>query len=173
MRAITKPPPLFFLRRDFLAVDRRGERHHVQTGALTPEEFQAIQDSGEGAGPEKGQHGFSAYDQVASGSAALRGDEDEEDQPVMIWNWLLPGDEAQRASDGEYSKRMMEMLAQNGAGLMDAGTPCAPLLMRKRLKYHGSLLRMYACPPSLCPSPQDFLISVLIMEAARVRRPDR
>ena len=109
---------------------RRGERHHVQTGALTPEEFQAIQDSGEGAGPEKGQHGFSAYEQVGRGSAALRGDKDEEDQPVMIWNWLQPGDEAQRASDGEYSKRMMEMLAQNGAGLMDAGTPCAPLPLR-------------------------------------------
>ena len=128
-------PPLF-LRRDFLAVDRRGERHHVQTGALTPEEFQAIQDSGEGAGPEKGQHGFSAYEQVARGSAALRGGEDEEDQPVMIWNWLLPGDEAQRASDGEYSKRMMEMLAQNGAGLMDAGTPCAISLKRLPLSLH-------------------------------------
>merc|ERR1719469_1502894 len=47
----------------------------------------------------------------------------KEAEPVFVWNWILQGDESQRATSFRYGLRMMEMLGQNGGGFLDIGSP--------------------------------------------------
>ena len=44
------------------------------------------------------------------------------EDPVYVVNWLKGGTEVQRASDASYGLKMMEMLSQNGGGMMDVGS---------------------------------------------------
>eukprot|EP01126_Amoeba_proteus_P067028 TRINITY_DN9812_c0_g1_i2.p1 TRINITY_DN9812_c0_g1~~TRINITY_DN9812_c0_g1_i2.p1 ORF type:complete len:339 (-),score=50.45 TRINITY_DN9812_c0_g1_i2:223-1239(-) len=45
-----------------------------------------------------------------------------EDDAIMIWNWLKNGSPEQIKEDRSYSLKMMEMLSQNGGGLINFGT---------------------------------------------------
>ena len=39
---------------------------------------------------------------------------EEQQEPVFIWNWILPGNNKQRQASNEYRDNMMRMLAENG-----------------------------------------------------------
>merc|ERR1712048_693030 len=48
-------------------------------------------------------------------------------EPIMIWNWMTEADsEEARAANDRYGLKMMEMLSQNGAGMMDYGITLHP-----------------------------------------------
>ena len=66
---------------------------------------------------------------AGQGNRVMRGfTKGQKAQPVVIWNWLLAEtDQTKRKSDQGYGNRMMEMLAQNGGGIMDIGIPMANL----------------------------------------------
>ena len=98
-------------------------KYDVQTATDKEHMEQTVQEDS-----KYGKAHYQSYEQSMQGLKLLRGfTAEQRAQPVIMWNWTLRGNKEEGSSDSAYGNRMMEMLAQNGAGLMDVGTEIVQL----------------------------------------------